>query len=162
MPIVQNIDSALDKNVGPHGVSDAALSAALARAAGALDRLRQHYTESTLPLLRLPEKTDDLAEMRYRATIRPGFQEEFEKLFPPPRQRWLDAQNMPEENLRALPHPTLIVHGREDRVVPLAASLKLFELIPNSQLHVFGRCGHWTMIEQRDRFNKLVLDFFGE
>jgi glucose-6-phosphate isomerase len=68
MPITQTIDSALEKNIGPHGVSDAALSAALARAEGGLDRLRQHYTEGTLPLLRLPEKQDDLAIIRDAAT----------------------------------------------------------------------------------------------
>lgn len=64
MPITQNIDAALEKNVGPHGIADAALSGALARAEGALDRLRQHYTEGTLPLLRLPEKQDDLGGIR--------------------------------------------------------------------------------------------------
>ena len=32
MPIIQTIDSALEKTVGPHGVADAALSGALARA----------------------------------------------------------------------------------------------------------------------------------
>ena len=68
MPITQNIDSALEKTIGPHGVSDAALAATLARAEGALDRLRQHYTEGTLPLLRLPEKQDDLAIIRDAAT----------------------------------------------------------------------------------------------
>ena len=67
MPIIQNIDTALEKNVGPHGIADAALSGALARAEGALDRLRQHYTEGTLPLLRLPEKQDDLAQIREAA-----------------------------------------------------------------------------------------------
>jgi len=61
MPLNQSIDSALDKNIGTHGVSDAALSAALARTEGALDRLRRHYAEGTLPLLRLPEEQDDLA-----------------------------------------------------------------------------------------------------
>jgi 2-hydroxymuconate-semialdehyde hydrolase len=106
--------------------------------------------------------TDDIAEMRYRATLRPGVQETFEKLFPPPRQRWLDAQVVPDDKLRQIKHPTLIVHGREDRVVPLPGSLKLMELLPNSQLHVFGQCGHWTMIEHRDRFNRLVLDFLAE
>jgi 2-hydroxymuconate-semialdehyde hydrolase len=89
-------------------------------------------------------------------------QETFEKLFPPPRQRWLDAQVVADEKLRGITHSTMIVHGREDRVVPLPGSLKLLELLPNSQLHVFGQCGHWTMIEHRDRFNRLVLDFLSE
>lgn len=64
MTIVQSIDSALEKNVGAHGINDATLGAALARTEGALDRLRQHYAEGTLPLLRLPERQDDLAEIR--------------------------------------------------------------------------------------------------
>src|SRR6185437_10939353 len=67
MSITQNIDAALEKNVGPHGIADAALSGALARAEGALDRLRQHYAEGTLPLLRLPEKQDDLAGIKEAA-----------------------------------------------------------------------------------------------
>ena len=67
MSITQNIDAALEKNVGPHGIADAALSGALARAEGALDRLRRHYAEGTLPLLRLPEKQDDLAQIREAA-----------------------------------------------------------------------------------------------
>src|SRR6478735_6564958 len=57
MPLNQKIDSALEKTIGAHGVSDSALSAALARTEGALDRLRQHYAEGTLPLLRLPAST---------------------------------------------------------------------------------------------------------
>ncbi|MGN6573380.1 MAG: glucose-6-phosphate isomerase, partial [Pseudolabrys sp.] len=68
MSITQNIDAALEKTIGQHGVADAALSGALARAEGALDRLRQHYIEGTLPLLRLPEKQDDLAGIRDAAT----------------------------------------------------------------------------------------------
>ena len=67
MSITQNIDAALEKNVGPHGIADAALSGALARAEGALDRLRRHYAEGTLPLLRLPEKQDDLEDIRAAA-----------------------------------------------------------------------------------------------
>ena len=64
MSITQDIDSALEKNVGPHGVADAALSAALDRAEGALERLRQQHGDGSLPLLRLPEKQDDLAAIR--------------------------------------------------------------------------------------------------
>jgi glucose-6-phosphate isomerase len=68
MLIAQSIDSALEKNVGKHGVAGGTLAAALARAEAALDRLRQHYSEGTLPLLRLPEKQDDLAQIRKAAT----------------------------------------------------------------------------------------------
>ncbi|MFE2961168.1 alpha/beta fold hydrolase [Nocardia tengchongensis] len=106
--------------------------------------------------------TDELAELRYRATIRPGAQEAFEQVFPPPRQRWLDAQIVPDELLAGIEHEVLILHGREDRVVPLDASLHMFRTIPNAQLHAFGRCGHWTQIEHAQRFQQLVDQFFRE
>jgi len=106
--------------------------------------------------------TDELAEMRYQASVRPGFQESFAAMFPAPRQRWVDNLASPEEAIRALPHETLILHGREDEVIPLEASLKLAELIDRAQLHVFGRCGHWTQIEHANRFASLVSDLLGE
>ncbi len=105
---------------------------------------------------------DELAKLRYEASIRPGFQEAFSAMFPAPRQRWVDAMASPEEDIRRIPHETLIIHGREDRVIPFENSLKLFHLIDRSQLHGFGRCGHWTQIEHADRFNRLVTDFFLE
>jgi 2-hydroxymuconate-semialdehyde hydrolase len=106
--------------------------------------------------------TDDLARLRYEASIRPGFHESFSAMFPAPRQRWVDAMCSAEADIRALPHETLVLHGREDRVIPVANSLALGEWIPNSQLHVFGHCGHWTQIEHAARFNRLVGDFFAE
>lgn len=105
---------------------------------------------------------DELAELRYRASIRPGFQESFSAMFPAPRQRWVDAMASRDADIAALPHPTLIIHGREDKVIPPATSLRLFDLIPNAQLHMFGRCGHWTQIEHADRFNALLAGFLGE
>ncbi len=106
--------------------------------------------------------TDELAQLRYEASIRPGFQESFAAMFPAPRQRWVDAMCSSEAAIRALPHETLIVHGREDKVIPLQNSLTLSQWIPNSQLHVFGHCGHWTQIEHAARFARLVTDFLGE
>jgi 2-hydroxymuconate-semialdehyde hydrolase len=106
--------------------------------------------------------SDELAQLRYEASIRPGYQESFASMFPAPRQRWVDALASREADVRALPHETLLIHGREDKVIPLSASQKLFELIPNAQLHVFGHCGHWTQIEHAGRFGRLVTDFFLE
>lgn len=106
--------------------------------------------------------TDELAELRFRASIRPGFQESFSAMFPAPRQRHVEALASAEADIRALPHETLIIHGREDRVIPLDVSLRLAGLIDRAQLHVFGRCGHWTQIEHAARFNRLVGDFLAE
>ena len=105
---------------------------------------------------------DELAKLRYEASIRPGFQESFAAMFPAPRQASVDAMASAEADIRALPHPTLVIHGREDQVIPLANSLTLSSWIPDSQLHVFGRCGHWTQIEHSARFNRLVEDFLAE
>ncbi|MGI9246562.1 MAG: alpha/beta fold hydrolase [Steroidobacteraceae bacterium] len=105
---------------------------------------------------------DELAQLRYEASIRPGFHESFAAMFPAPRQRWVDAMASREDDIRALPHETLIVHGRDDRIIPLSNSITLHHLIPRSQLHVFGRCGHWTQIEHASRFSRLVANFFDE
>ncbi|TAH40837.1 MAG: alpha/beta fold hydrolase [Betaproteobacteria bacterium] len=105
---------------------------------------------------------DDLARLRYEASIRPGFQESFSAMFPAPRQRWVDAMTSREEDIRAIPHETLVIHGRDDQVIPLSTSLTLANWISRSQLHVFGRCGHWTQIEHSARFARLVGDFLAE
>ncbi len=105
---------------------------------------------------------DELAELRYRASIRPGFQESFAAMFPTPRQRWIEALASQEADIRAIPHETLIVHGRDDKVIPLANALTLLRWIERSQLHVFARCGHWVQIEQAARFVRLLDGFFAE
>ncbi len=55
--------------------------------------------------------------------------------------------------------PTLVLHGRNDRVVPLENGLRLVGSIPNSRLVVLNRCGHWAQYEHSDVFNRLVMDF---
>lgn len=105
---------------------------------------------------------DDLAQLRYQASVQPGFQESFSAMFPAPRQRWVRALASDEAQIRAIPHEVLLVHGREDRVIPLESSVRLTAFIARAQLHVFGRCGHWTQIEQAARFTRLVRDFLSE
>jgi 2-hydroxymuconate-semialdehyde hydrolase len=103
--------------------------------------------------------TDELAELRHRAASRPGVAEAFASMFPAPRQRWITTLAHSEAEIATLQNPTLILHGREDKVIPTVTSTRLFDLIPNAELHLFGRCGHWTQIEHKDRFNALLLDF---
>jgi 2-hydroxymuconate-semialdehyde hydrolase len=106
--------------------------------------------------------SDEIVRSRYQASLRPGIQEMYAGMFPAPRQRHIARFAAPEADVRAIDRETLIVHGRDDRVIPVKAAIRLNQLIPRSQLHVFGRCGHWTQVEHAARFNRLVCDFLLE
>ena len=64
---------------------------------------------------------------------------------------WRDAYKLRQR--------VLLIWGREDRVNPLDGALVPLKLIPRAQLHVFGGCGHWAMLEKFDEFNALVTQF---
>ena len=55
--------------------------------------------------------------------------------------------------------PTLLIHGRDDRVLHFETSLWLCANIANSRLMLINRCGHWAMIEHAEEFNRNVVDF---
>lgn len=63
------------------------------------------------------------------------------------------------EDLRKITAPTLLMHGRDDRVVPWESSVHAVMRIPNSRLVLRNQCGHWFMIEHPEEFNQLVADF---
>lgn len=105
---------------------------------------------------------DDFARLRYEASARAGVQESYAQMFPAPRQRWVEALASKEADIATIDKETLIVHGRDDKVIPLQNSIRLSQLISRSQLHVYGRCGHWTQIEHSARFAQLVANFLAE
>jgi 2-hydroxymuconate-semialdehyde hydrolase len=67
--------------------------------------------------------------------------------------------DLSDEVLGAIEQPTLVVHGREDRIMPVAAGYHFAERIPNAQLHVFPKAGHWMQLEQPQRFANLLRAF---
>ena len=103
--------------------------------------------------------SDELVEARHRASIRPGAQESFSAMFLAPRQRWVDAMAHDEDDIRAINHPTLLIHGCDDKVIPLSTTLTLLDWIDDGRAHLFGRCGHWTQSEHTDEFCAQVADF---
>lgn len=103
--------------------------------------------------------TDELVFLRYQASSRPDAADSYRRMFPAPRQAAIDALALTDDELGRIPHPTLLVHGRDDQVIPLQTSLRLHQLIGDSELHVFGRCGHWVQIEAGDRFVELTDSF---
>jgi glucose-6-phosphate isomerase len=61
MAVLQSIEEAREERVGRDGVTAAAYGDALARSADALAWIRARHADGKLPLLRLADKTDDLA-----------------------------------------------------------------------------------------------------
>lgn len=54
---------------------------------------------------------------------------------------------------------TLVTWGRDDRVSPLDMAIVPMRTIPDAELHVFPRCGHWAMIEAKQAWESAVLAF---
>ena len=69
-----------------------------------------------------------------------------------------------EELYQDLPRihvPTLIIHGLHDKVIPFKQAQEVNQLIKNSQLVPFQYSGHGPFWEERDKFNKLLVQFVG-
>ncbi len=56
---------------------------------------------------------------------------------------------------------TLLIWGRDDHWNPVDGALFPLQYMPHAELQVFGRCGHWAQVEQKDRFDASVLEFLG-
>ena len=101
--------------------------------------------------------TPEAVEARYRAMVAQPW---YGELFPPPRQRWVDDLALAHEELDAIAAPVLLVHGAQDRVVPLPDGfLPLLEALPDVRGHVFGRCGHASPLERTTEFTPLLTTF---
>jgi pimeloyl-ACP methyl ester carboxylesterase len=55
--------------------------------------------------------------------------------------------------------PTLLVVGREDRIVDPLQTIAAAEQLPCGHVHVLPRCGHAPQIEKAAEVNRLVVDF---
>ena len=104
--------------------------------------------------------TEDLVELRYRASLDVPVRDSWAAMFPAPRQRWVDDLALSGAELASIRAPVLMVHGRDDRVVPWrTSSAPLLDLLSDGRLHVMSNCGHWTMIEKTAEFLAVVQPF---
>jgi pimeloyl-ACP methyl ester carboxylesterase len=67
-----------------------------------------------------------------------------------------------QERLQRVRVPTLIVWGRNDRVIPSADALEFERHLSDSRLVVLERTGHVPMAERPVRFNRLLEQFVAE
>jgi pimeloyl-ACP methyl ester carboxylesterase len=88
---------------------------------------------------------------------------------PPPPERTVDQLVRTLEALRDRPDATDVVRsfagplwvavGDDDPFLPLDEAREIVALAPNGRLEVFEGAGHFTNLEQPDRFNELLQEF---
>ena len=105
--------------------------------------------------------TPEMVRARHAVALVSSGQATIRKLQPRPSEGGAPkiVKGVPLEQLDAIKVPTLILHGREDRMIPLDVAVRAHRHIENSDLHVFGKCGHWVQMEREPQFVKLVEDF---
>ena len=105
----------------------------------------------------LEDELENIVAERLELFLRPEVRKSYEENF---SKSQLSDMLVPPSALKKMDAPILLIHGHEDRFVPLESSLYVMNYLPNAQLHTFKRCGHWAQVEQKDRFIKLTTDFF--
>ena len=65
--------------------------------------------------------------------------------------------NLPQ--LSGIKAPTMIIHGRYDRMVTVEQGLMIMNYVPDSRLVVFNHCGHWPPYEHPEEYNQQVISF---
>lgn len=100
-------------------------------------------------------RVDQIAAERMSLVARPEVEASHRAMFAPEMMAFTPA------DLAKLDIPTLVVHGRQDVIVPIECSYYLADNLPNADLYVIDKCGHWTQVEQATRFATILRDFAG-
>lgn len=96
--------------------------------------------------------TEELVDEMYKLRVdEPAHTEAMNASTPAPHSNLAD--------LHRIDVPTLIVHGRHDRLVPIEQALLLTGYITEADLVVLNRCGHWPPVERPDAYLAAVLPF---
>ncbi len=83
---------------------------------------------------------------------------EMMKLQNPQVIKTMKVPNM-AERLGEIKCPALGFWGMNEQIMPETGILKLAKGMPNMRMILVPKAGHWVMIEHRDLFNRMILDF---
>ena len=107
--------------------------------------------------------TDELVDLYYQYSVMPGGHEAFlatlcnNTSFGGIKMEVIQAF---KDNLGAISKPTLIIWGKQDRVLPAKHSSIAESWIPDARVHLIDDCGHCPQMEHPEEFNTHVLEFF--
>ncbi len=106
--------------------------------------------------------TPELVDLTYRLIAQPGAREALLAALRAGINLFGQRDKLTRQilaRLNTLKAPTLVIWGRQDRIIPVAHARIAVAKIPGARLELFDRCGHMPMFEYPEKFNQLVLDF---
>ena len=72
---------------------------------------------------------------------------------------WATEPNYSQDQMKAIPVPTLFIDGLEEEAISPAHDLEMAALVPNSTLILMSDIGHFAMWDKTEEFNHYVLDY---
>lgn len=100
--------------------------------------------------------TEEQVQYRYELSAQPATRAAYSATMGWVREHGLAYTT---EEIEQVKTRTLVVHGKDDLVVPLAHAYRFLELLENSSGYVIPNCRHWAMIEYPQLFSAVTLDF---
>lgn len=99
----------------------------------------------------------EMVQYRLDLSLRPAYARAFGATMKALKQRsglWIE-----DDLIGSVQHRTLVLNGKDDKVVPTEHAYKFLALLPNSTGVILPHCGHWAMIEHPNAFANIVNAF---
>ncbi|BAU13251.1 putative hydrolase [Leptolyngbya sp. NIES-3755] len=111
-----------------------------------VDRIPQEWIDLRYPIFALPGRKEPLIQMARTNLCLRGVKE--------------SVYQPIVNNLPAIKAPTLIIWGKQDRIIPIAHAHIAAKTLPNAeQPLLIDQCGHYPHLEYPEQFNQAVLEF---
>jgi 2-hydroxymuconate-semialdehyde hydrolase len=103
----------------------------------------------------------DMVADRWALFQQPGYAQYFGAMFDAPRQRYIDAAILSDDEIANIKARVVMLHGRDDQPCPAeSTSVALARRLPRADLHLLGNCGHNLPRERMADYLAAAIDLF--
>lgn len=120
---------------------------------------QEEIVEKNIPILFSPKT------VTHRPEIIQAYRERQKSIPEQPEQAFAAQQEAIQafdcsRRLSKIKAPTLVLAGEDDQLIPAENARRMAEHIPDSQIEIMSHAGHLIHMEQTEKFNKIIDEFF--
>lgn len=102
--------------------------------------------------------TDNLVKLRFESALNDTASDRLQEVVAA-RDRDREALPLDFDVLAKLDAPVLLIHGMQDKVIPVSRTWDILNIVPHADAHIFSQCGHWSQVERAEEFNRVIVDW---